>query len=46
MTIVRYTPSPAVKSASLRTPGILNRTGGASVAQIFDARRKATKTQK
>lgn len=46
MTIIRYTPTPAVKSMGLRSPGILNRTGGASVAQLFDARRKAAKTQK
>ncbi|MEE2526406.1 hypothetical protein V0U79_08510 [Hyphobacterium sp. HN65] len=45
MKILRKTASPA-KLPNVRGYGVLNRTGSASVAALFDARRKASKTQK
>lgn len=45
MTIIRKTAAP-VKTPSVRGFGVLARTGGQSVAALYDARRRAEKAQK
>ncbi|WP_421790742.1 hypothetical protein [Hyphobacterium sp.] len=45
MTILRKTASP-VKLPQVRSFGVLSRTGGQSVAALYDARRRAEKARK
>lgn len=45
MKILRKTASPA-NLPNVRSYGVLNRSGNASVSALFDARRRANKTQK
>lgn len=44
MTLIRKTASP-VPMPRVRSFGILHRTGGASVASLYDARRRAEKAK-
>jgi len=45
MTIIRKTASPT-KYPAVRSFGVLARTGGQSVAALYDAHRRAAKTHK